>query len=454
MKKIIYFAIFILISFSLFADWDPGDPAKWVQMPDPTGYDVNFTNYSAPIDTLLADDWECSVTNYVDSIHIWISFREDNVPDDPTGYFGIEYVHLSIHTDIPAGVQGPFSLPGELLWQKDIYPPNFTVRWYDIGEQGWYDPFQLPHLIIEGDHFNYFQINICAGPDAFLQEGTPEIPIIYWLDAGIKIKDEYQEMNVEIGWKTSLDHWNDDAVYWDFVLPGWFPLPDPGLHPPYENQLDLAFVLNGHDEPCPVDLSSFYGTYINGIPSLYWTTQTETNNEYWNVYRGNSNEFDLASLLNDGDPIAGQGTTQYPTDYIYIDTAPVVQNTTYWYWIESVATDGESEVHVPINLSIPYEDTPVTPDTYGLHQNYPNPFNPSTSISFALEVDSNVELIIYNVKGEVIRSIFNNHVYANDITSVVWDGNDADGKQVSSGVYFYKLITNTKEYQRKMLLVK
>ena len=52
------------------------------------------------------------------------------------------------------------------------------------------------------------------------------------------------------------------------------------------------------------------------------------------------------------------------------------------------------------------------------------------------------------------KTIFNDHVYADEITSVVWDGKDASGKQISSGVYFYKLITDTKEYQKKMLLVK
>ena len=208
------------------------------------------------------------------------------------------------------------------------------------------------------------------------------------------------------------------------------------------------------DPALPVNLSSFYALYIGGTPTLYWTTQTETDNAYWNVYRGTCNNFEEAALINANNPVAGNGTTNSASDYVYIDNAPVVQNTTYWYWIEDVSTDGETVVHEPITLEIPFEDTPITPDTYGLHQNYPNPFNPSTSISFALEEDSDVELIIYNVKGAKIRTIFTDHVYANDITSVVWDGNDADGKQVSSGVYFYKLITDTKEYQRKMLLVK
>ena len=451
MKKIIYFAIFILISVSLFADWDPGDPAKWIQLPDESGYDVNFTDNIPPNDMLLADDWQCEITNYVDEVHLWISFREDIIPEDPTGYFGIEYVHLSIHSDMPEGPHG-YSQPDQLLWEKDIYPPDFTVRPYGVGPQGWYDPFQLQHLIIEGDHSNYYQINICCGFNSFLQEGTPTTPVIYWLDACIKMKDEFEF--AQIGWKSSLDHWNDNAVYWNPFLPGWAPLNDPLLHEPYETQFDLAFVLNGHDVPCPVDLSSFYATYIAGIPTLYWTTQSEDDNDYWNIYRGNNNEFDQASLINDGEPVVGQGTTQYPTDYVFADETPVVQSSTYWYWLESVSTDGETEVHEPITLFIPGEDAPILPEIYGLYQNYPNPFNPSTLINFALEEESDIQLIIYTVKGEKIKTIFKGHIFADEISSAVWDGNDKNGKQVSSGVYFYKLITESKVYSMKMLLVK
>ena len=211
---------------------------------------------------------------------------------------------------------------------------------------------------------------------------------------------------------------------------------------------------NGSDQPLPVNLSAFYALYTGGTPTLYWTTQSEEDNAYWNVYRGNNNNFTEATHLNANDPVSGNGTINSASDYIYVDNLPVVQNTTYWYWIEDVSTDGETEIHEPITLTVPFEDTPITPDMYGLHQNYPNPFNPSTSISFALAEDSDVELIIYNIKGERIKSIFNDHIYEDQITTAIWDGTDKTGKQVSSGVYFYKLITDTKDYSRKMLLIK
>ncbi|NQT65884.1 MAG: T9SS type A sorting domain-containing protein [FCB group bacterium] len=236
---------------------------------------------------------------------------------------------------------------------------------------------------------------------------------------------------------------------------GLFAANDMGKGGSYDGAAMLTSgIISMGDIPLPVNLSAFYALYIGGTPTLYWTTQSETDNAYWNVYRGTSNNFETTVNINANAPVPGNGTTTNASDYIYVDTLPVVQNATYWYWIEDVSTDGETEVHEPITLSVPFEDVPITPDTYGLHQNYPNPFNPSTSISFALAEDSNVELIIYNIKGRKIRSIFNEYIYADQVNTAVWNGKDTDGKEVASGVYFYRLITETKEYQKKMLLVK
>ncbi|MCD4796051.1 MAG: T9SS type A sorting domain-containing protein [Candidatus Cloacimonetes bacterium] len=449
MKRMIVLLFLVLFTGSLFADWNPGDPAKWVQMPDPTGYDVNFT---WP-DSVLADDWLCTEPNYVDSVHIWVSFRGDYIPADP--YDLIEYVHLSIHSDNPLGPHG-YSEPLELLWQKDIYPPYFTVRWYDACEQGWYDPFHDPPLIIEGDHWQFYQINICAGPDAFYQTGTPAFPEIYWLDACVKIKDEYP--GVEIGWKSSLDHWNDDAVYWDINLPGWAPLPGSGLHPPYEIQFDLAFVLQGHEVPCPVALSTFNIIYTD-TPVIYWATEWEEDNRGWNIYRGenedalmNNETISINSTL-----IPGAGTTQQITDYQFEDERPVTEGNTYWYWLESVDFSGMTEIHPPGCLSIPISgNTPPIPEFYGLYQNYPNPFNPSTTITFSLKAEDaeDAEIIIYNLKGQIINVFNDLETNSDELGSIIWDGKDKAGKEVSSGFYFYQLKTAQKNYMKKMLLIK
>ncbi len=216
--------------------------------------------------------------------------------------------------------------------------------------------------------------------------------------------------------------------------------------------------LNNNDNPLPATLSSFTAEYSNGYPLLSWTTQSESNNAYWNIYRSISQNIGQATMLNIDEEIYGAGTTSEPTDYTYIDRYGVEENTTYYYWIESVDYNGETETFGPVSLFIPYggsnQGTPVTPDDYGLKQNYPNPFNPDTKINFALEEDSTVQLIIYNIKGEKIKTIFDGFVSADMIQTKYWDGKDENGKYVASGVYLYCLRTNKLDYNKSMLLMK
>ena len=87
--------------------------------------------------------------------------------------------------------------------------------------------------------------------------------------------------------------------------------------------------------------------------------------------------------------------------------------------------------------------------------NYPNPFNPTTTISFNLaESRDNTKLVIYNPKGQVVKTLLNSHLPAGQ-HSVVWNGKDANGENVTSGVYFYKLLDSGKTMDtNKMLLLK
>lgn len=105
-------------------------------------------------------------------------------------------------------------------------------------------------------------------------------------------------------------------------------------------------------------------------------------------------------------------------------------------WITSVSINEET---------IPKQDVQL--------YNYPNPFNPTTTISFELNTTNteDIEIVIYNLRGQKIRqfSIFNNE------SSIVWDGKDYNNKQVSSGIYLYKLNLNGKSRAvRKCLLLK
>ncbi len=94
-----------------------------------------------------------------------------------------------------------------------------------------------------------------------------------------------------------------------------------------------------------------------------------------------------------------------------------------------------------------------TPRLTRLDQNYPNPFNPNTNISFSLAEEAEVSLIIYNSRGRRVITLMDNNLAAGN-HSIRWNGKDANGNIVGSGLFFYRLIAGEFEQVKKMLLIK
>ncbi len=94
----------------------------------------------------------------------------------------------------------------------------------------------------------------------------------------------------------------------------------------------------------------------------------------------------------------------------------------------------------------------IIPNFFNL-KNYPNPFNPTTRISFSLQSNTEVELTIYNIKGQKIKTL-TQYEYAKGSHSIIWNGDNETGKPVSSGIYLYKLKTKDNQKTNRMLLLK
>ena len=100
----------------------------------------------------------------------------------------------------------------------------------------------------------------------------------------------------------------------------------------------------------------------------------------------------------------------------------------------------------------------LTPDATDLLTNYPNPFNPETWIPYQLAESADAQITIYNVHGTIIRNLELGHqaagVYQNRSRAAYWDGRNALGEPVASGVYFYTLTAGDFTATRKMLIRK
>jgi hypothetical protein len=98
------------------------------------------------------------------------------------------------------------------------------------------------------------------------------------------------------------------------------------------------------------------------------------------------------------------------------------------------------------------ESAPMAQE-FELHGNYPNPFNPSTTIKFSTEVFSDVKVTIYNTLGQEVTTLFNNVMNAGTY-ELNWFGRDKNGAAVPTGMYFYRIQSNDRVLDGKMLLLK
>ena len=93
------------------------------------------------------------------------------------------------------------------------------------------------------------------------------------------------------------------------------------------------------------------------------------------------------------------------------------------------------------------------PAVINIPGNYPNPFNPFTSIEFSLDNNGFVTLDIFNITGQKVNTLFAKNLPAGS-HYVVWNGSDANGSVVSSGIYFCRLIMGGSVAVHRMVLVK
>jgi len=95
----------------------------------------------------------------------------------------------------------------------------------------------------------------------------------------------------------------------------------------------------------------------------------------------------------------------------------------------------------------------IAASEFVLDQNYPNPFNARTTIRYYLPQGSNVELAVYNIKGQKVKTLVDGFQTVGFQTTT-WDGRDKSGSEVASGIYFYRIKTDYSQETRKMVLMK
>ena len=93
------------------------------------------------------------------------------------------------------------------------------------------------------------------------------------------------------------------------------------------------------------------------------------------------------------------------------------------------------------------------PTEYELFNNYPNPFNPTTTIKYSVPKVGNVKLRVYNMMGQLIKTLVND-TKAPGFYNIEWNGTNESNSRVASGIYFYRFESGNFVANNKMILIK
>lgn len=223
-----------------------------------------------------------------------------------------------------------------------------------------------------------------------------------------------------------------------------------------DNETWGTFITNGgsfqtihfpsSDQSLPVLMQSITASYVatQGV-EIEWTTASEWNSLGFYVYRSadpNGSYEKLTVTM-----IPNQGNTSSGSDYSYIDSE-AKEGVAYWYKIEEVNSDGGSTFFGPIYV----HDTSAKPHSFELSQNFPNPFNNGTVIRYQLPEDAFVNLSVYDILGQKVRTLVN-ETQPTNYYEITWNGKGDKNRVLPSGVYFMRLQTETFVQVRRVLML-
>ena len=179
------------------------------------------------------------------------------------------------------------------------------------------------------------------------------------------------------------------------------------------NDADLSaisgqdFFTSTADGSLPVTLASFTGEPTKAGVQLNWITESEVNNQGFIIERSLNDAKsyqEIASFKNNAE-LKGSGSTSERHVYSFVDSRAVAGNT-YWYRLEDVAFDGTVKVHDDLAIQVKVDNQFDGPLTYSMKPAYPNPFNATTLISYSIPDQQHVTILLYNVRGEVVRTLY------------------------------------------------
>lgn len=192
--------------------------------------------------------------------------------------------------------------------------------------------------------------------------------------------------------------------------------------------------------PAAVRLNSLQAQASGRQAEVIWQTAAEIDNLGFKILRSDREPGPYEVVTETMIPAQADGR------YTWVDDN-VQAGKTYYYKLRDMDRSGRNNEHGPVSVQI------ALPEALALAQNYPNPFNPVTTIAFELPVAQTVQMHLYNLNGQLVRTLAEGSFTAG-VHQVVWDGHDDQGRQVTTGIYYYVLRTLENVLTKKLLYTK
>ncbi len=203
---------------------------------------------------------------------------------------------------------------------------------------------------------------------------------------------------------------------------------------------EQSFVIT--DSQIPVELTTFDAVLESGKTVLSWETASEINNAGFEVQRATDNgSFQQIGF------VEGKGTTTDPQLYRFDDPSLPFGAEQLYYRLKQIDFDGACDYSPVVSIEM------TSPEALALLPNYPNPFNPTTEINFHLAAQGNVHIAVYDMMGRQVDTLVDQNMTAGSYTAS-WNGRDAAGNQVASGVYLYRIVAGNFVAAKVMTLLK
>jgi hypothetical protein len=381
--------------------------------------------------------------------------------------------------DIDAGGRYRFEIELHAGWNQIGIPFNFSRNW----DRTTISSTQTGGVDDVDDTIYWFTGEKDAYSFASLESTVPNQDVFEtsWTGSGIPDNELVWQ-----GWPGSLDPWGGYWVYCnregaklkiDPTVPGKGVLPTtpaaPAVEMPYNWSVKVApeaggvfgtakfagivsDASDGIDQYDVMDLPAFPGqaarlSFVTEAGDYLQDMKAPADEMFW--------RFNVSSEVNT--PVTLRfDASDVPAEYRTVlvmdaETEEVVANlreiASYAYTSENIRT-------FKLIISKAHPETYIVPKRSVLLQNYPNPFNPETWVPYRIAKAGDVSVKIYNVAGQLVRTLELGHREAGSYTvrerAAYWDGRNATGERVASGVYFYHIQSNSFHATKRMVIVK